>query len=144
MRAQLLSRFSPVLTERAASLLDTLLANVEQFSTTEDGEVICQFPESAGDWRVLPPLASPLDPTPPEAKRWAQLDARIRANAPAPFQRFLTVCAGMCWGEVGETGQVVLGNGFEGTLDALGADALDEDRLGVPYRPEIFSPIDPR
>lgn len=141
-RETLLERFAPVLSAAAGQLFENLLAHVETFSEAGDGDIACQFPGGVGSWRILGPLRAPGETSGPSFNRWRKLDARILTNAPADFARFLKVCRGLEWGTVGDTGQLVLSSGFEGTLDCLGADAVNEATFGISFSPDIFSPID--
>jgi hypothetical protein len=129
------ARFKPVLSLKARKLLGTLLDHVERFEATDEGDVRCHFPEGAGTWTLLAPLPS----RPPKVM------ARIDRHAPPGFSELLRVCGGMIRGEVGNTGQLVLSDGFGGlggTVHALGADAIDPENFGFRYSPDLFSPID--
>jgi hypothetical protein len=125
VKQKLLDRFKPALSPAAMKLLRRLLDATTSIEKDDEG-VRCTFPDvDDGDsWVILPPNKKP------------------KKAVPAAHKKFLAVCGGMIWGEVGNTGQVVLTDGFDGTLHALGDDALDAEVFGFPYSASLFSPID--
>ncbi|MFP2933312.1 hypothetical protein ACLESO_50835 [Pyxidicoccus sp. 3LG] len=76
---------------------------------------------------------------------WTVLLARGESDPAAPpaLRRILEHCAGSWVGEPGTSDAVVLHDGFDGTLSALGHDlGLKTRRDGFEYSPSLCAPID--
>jgi hypothetical protein len=121
----LLTRFRPALSPDAFELFERIVdAAVLEDS---DGSLTLSF-ESSGDGDDEP-------------ERLCILPAReARSNYPS-FRVLESASAGMEVGEVGDTGQLVLHDGTEGTLAAVGKDAWNA-RFSLRYSPDLWAPID--
>ncbi len=113
-----LQRLGGVMTSAAASLLEPLLRHGAL--SVEGGDLLhCELPD--GDTLRFT-VGGQVDP-----------------RTPGPLASFLNVC-GLELGEVGETGQLVLHDGFRGTLHAIGRDLWPEAPFS--YSKALCSPID--
>lgn len=129
MSPELVESVGAALEPGAARLFEILVraaASVERI----DSDWRITFPEDAGRLELYGPQ-----------KRLEPLQQTIEQHAPPSLRRLLPACAGMLFGERGDTGQVYLGHGFDGTLHALGDDALS-DEAGFGYSKTLCSPID--
>lgn len=131
MKMQLKARFEPVTSKTSLSLFVLLLDYVERFDKNDDN-VICYFPHDLIPH--LPKKAAKLIIRSPLSE--VQLE-KVKGRVPDSYFSFLSVCGGMLFGERGETSQLVLSPGFEGsTMHTIGEDAMAD------YTGEEISPID--
>lgn len=113
-----------------AQTLDRLLRRAVEVTRDARGEYTLRFDspheeDAACTWTVLP------------------RSERVDPRAPPALRRILEHCAGSWLGEPGTSDAIVLHNGFDGTLDALGDDlGLDAERDGFAYSPQVCAPID--
>ena len=123
MRDALMQRFRPVFSEAA---MRSFTIFVEHATAIEerDGDVVLRFPddERARDLCIRP-AAAPSKPWPPH---------------PA-LADFLGVSAELCFGELGGVSQLVLSDGYSGTLHLIGEDILPSE---ISYAPSLCAPID--
>jgi hypothetical protein len=140
-RATLLRRFEPALSPAASRLFATLIEHAETIDE-QDGAVLCALPE--GTWVLEAPWPDAVEGSAAVQRGHRELVERIERCAPASLRALLHVCAGMTWGEPGNTGQLVLHPGFSGTVHALGEDAVSasDDGFDFDYSPTLCAPID--
>lgn len=136
-RKQVAAQLKPGLSRKSAALLARLLDHATFRLDLEPGE----------DWRcTFPAPEVPGEAPGDEADlqlEIAQEPARaVPEGIPAPLEKLLRVCGGMACGVRGETGQLVLHDGFDGTLGAVGDDALNARATGFPYSADLCAPID--
>lgn len=134
MREQLLARFGPVLSTSALALFRTLVEQVERFEDGSGG-VVCHFPGVERRWVLSRPFLAEREAT---RRVWDE----VVAYAPKALRELLTVCASLEFGEVGDTGQLVLSSGFSGTAHAEGPDIVNEGVFPFTYSKHLCSPID--
>lgn len=140
-RAPLLQRFEPALSPAAMKLFATLLEHAEDIED-RGGDILCTFPE--GTWLLEAPWPDAVEGSAAVQRSHRELVQRVERSAPASLRSLLHVCAGMTWGELGETGQLVLHTGFSGTVHVLGEDAISAsaDGFDFDYSPALCAPID--
>ena len=133
-RLRCCEQLEPGLSPASRALLALLLEHAEVTFDDDEGQWHCDFPapEVEGE--------AEGDPIDCHLVIDSQPAATIPSGTPAPLAAFLAVCRGMTCGEQGNTGQLVLDDGDDGTLHTVGDDALSERACGFAYSPEICSP----
>jgi hypothetical protein len=125
----LLERFHSVLSPRALELFAPL---VHHGALSEDGDdVVCTF------------AVEPEDDGTAYDQLWI-LGVHARSTKdqrPSELSALLAACGGLEMGEVGNSDQLVLHDGFSGTLAVVGEDAWNS-RFPLQYSPELCAPVD--
>lgn len=73
---------------------------------------------------------------------FSRVAMKTPTTASESLDAILSIAPLWSFGDIGETGQIVLSDGKNGTLHCLGADGWNERRTQQPYSPDIFTPID--
>ncbi len=103
------------------------------------------FPEFEEDYEklaILQPLQEPTGDATQVQKNYYKKRTDDFSKTPETFQKFLSICQGFEWGEVGDCSQLVLHDGFQGTLHTIGDDLFSGKASEISYSDNIFSPID--
>jgi hypothetical protein len=140
MREQLLRRLEPVLSAPALALFRTLVDHVERFDD-KSGSVVCHFPGMAPQWVISPAFPATRDTATPRGRELQRTWDKVVAFAPQRLRELLSVCATLEFGEMGDTGQVVLSNGFSGTSHADGPDIVNKDVFPFAYADTLCSSV---
>lgn len=121
---EILDKLLPVLSPAAIKLFEPLLIN-SRISLTDMG-YCCELDVGDGS----------------EAETLILIKPRIaNSKTPEQLRQFFSVCGGLEMGEPGKTGQLILHNGYDGTLATLGLDAWSR-KFPFPYSNELCAPID--
>ncbi|MCA9666899.1 MAG: hypothetical protein KC503_14970 [Myxococcales bacterium] len=121
MTSDLIARVAAVLSPAAKTLLETLLAHAT--ASADGADVVLAFPHEE---RTLQIIACE------EGQR----------ESARGFDRFLSVCGGMRFGEQGSVEQVTLHDGYEGTLACIGDDLFSAEAWGLSSCEDVCAPID--
>jgi len=124
MKDALINRFNDVLSPKANELFKAVIDYAESIDDNRS-EIELKFPNLEDSLKIEKPIEKLGD------KKW-----------PLNFDHFLKKCAAMYFGEIGDTSQLTLHDGFSGTLHSIGEDIVNPKRFGIAYSEEIFSPID--
>jgi hypothetical protein len=144
LKIEILDRFRPVMTDSAFQLLKDLLNEAQHIDKSSDG-YSCMFADAGeeyGAWNILAPLEEPTGDATQTQKKYYQIAINQRHKAPKQYQAFLEVCEGFVFGEVGDSTQVVLHDGFSGTLSTIGGSLFSGVGVDIHFNENIFSPID--
>ncbi len=142
LKIELTHSFKTVLSDAAFQLFEVLVNCAEDIKYFSYGyEVV--FPNPSEDYEdfiftILNPLKYNENATPPQKVNYNQKIDRIK-KSPESFQKFMAVCNGFEWGTVGDVDQLILHNGYEGTLHVMGQDVFGNT---IEYNENIFAPID--
>ncbi len=119
----LLKQLTPVLSKTSKDLLEPLLL-YSRISRVDSG-ICCEI--------------EGLDN---ENESLIFLDPReINKSTPEPFRNFFSLCSGIEMGTQGDTDQLILHDGFSGTLQTEGIDAWSEN-FPFPFSEDLCAPID--
>lgn len=143
LKIEIFDLLRPVMTDIAFQLLKDLLNKTQHIDKSSMG-YSCRFADAGDEYgalHILAPLEEPNNDATQTQKNYYQKVINKRNKAPKEYQAFLEVCGGFEFGEVGDLSQVVLHDGYSGTLDAIGEDIFP-DLDGLPFDESIFSPID--
>lgn len=119
-----LDKLSPALSDASMMLLEPLV-RYSHLSVSDEG-ICCDLEVNEDEEPETLILFNPRDPN---------------AMTPEPLRRLFSVCGGMQIGEAGETGQLVLHDGYSGTIGTIGPDAWNK-RFPIEYSTELCAPID--
>lgn len=136
----LLARMRSALSPAALALFEPILRGTEL--SEDDGDAVCTFP-------IDPRAVADGEHDEVDEHNLADRQLRILARArpadalsPATVRALFEVCGGMDMGIQGETGQLVLHDGFRGTLAVVGKDAWNARRSGLAWTEGLCAPID--
>ncbi|MDY8136053.1 hypothetical protein [Aquimarina sp. 2201CG5-10] len=126
LKIELINSFKPVLSNTSFILFETLINSAEEINYLSHGYELT-FPNPSEDYEGFTfTISSPLK-------------NHKDNKSPKHFQNFLTICDGFEWGTAGDEDQLILHNGYEGTLHAIGQDLVGNK---IEYNENIFAPID--
>ncbi len=120
----ILEKFSPVLSAASRLLLEPLL-RYSLLSVSDEG-ISCKLEVGEDDEPETLLLLNPQT---------------VNTMTPEPLRSFFTVCGGMQMGEAGDTGQLILHDGYSGTVGTIGQDAWNK-RFPLAYSKELCAPVD--
>ncbi|MDF1660191.1 MAG: hypothetical protein P1V97_00365 [Planctomycetota bacterium] len=128
----------PLLLAPAFELLQSIIERATRFEV-QDKTVTMRFEDPELELSPEEIFCIQFKDNPTESTKTT---TKTPSTASEALAETLSIAPLWSFGEIGDTGQIVLSEGKNGTLHCLGSDAWNEKLTKRPYSPNIFSPID--